>query len=178
MTVYASIGSISNCTLREADLLTAFANELEQLTSDFFDELEQDTIDDNRQLVNDARACLDDRGELLADEQLPDPEEPSGCIGALIDALESFAPPYCYFGGREDDGADFGFWIGRDSLRDGIYHGDVMQMNAGDDVLAELRIFAEDKARLPDHIMSMTDHGNVTLYSITDVKLTEIWSVV
>lgn len=82
----ATIGSISTGTLRNEDLLEAFANELERITG---------------------KAAL-------PDEQVPfnemDIDIQNDIILHLQDALNDYAPPFCYFGTLEGDGADFGFW--------------------------------------------------------------------
>ena len=87
----AQVGSISHGTLRNEDLLEAFAYELACLAD----------IDDKQaaELVRDARAVTDF-----------DSEQASELVEALLDALNELAPAFCYFGTHEGDGSDFGFW--------------------------------------------------------------------
>jgi hypothetical protein len=98
-----SIGTISHGTLRAADLLEAFADEL-------------DRIEPDHDLADEARAALTlmnagwTRLEAL--------DETSELVNALQDALSEHAPPYCYFGASEGDGSDFGFWPSMDAIKE------------------------------------------------------------
>lgn len=98
----AAVGSISHGTLRTPDLLEAFANELEWLTTSA------------NELVEEARAVLTlDRAGW---SELADSEEASDLVSSMVDALNELAPAYCYFGANEGDGSDFGFWPSMDSI--------------------------------------------------------------
>ena len=133
-----SIGSISHGTLRSVDLLETFADELNRCSAD-------------HALVIEARTMLD-----AWDDN--EPEEASELIGELQDALQEYAPPYCYFGAHEGDGSDFGFWP---------------DMYAIDD-LPKFNDCTPDE--LPDDdFVVVNDHGNVTLYN-RDGQ--EIWAIV
>ena len=143
------IGSISTGTLRTEDLLEAFAAELDGLRG---------TSRSHYQLVFDAqnRYYLDDG----RDER---EEEAAEIVNELIDALNEYAPPFCYFGALEGDGADFGFWPDVDALEE------------------EMR-YAEDTADadtkyLPDSnvLVQVSDHGNVM---VMDMNHKELWSCV
>jgi len=115
--VKATIGTISHGTLRPEDLLRAFADELEYLDAD----------GKYAELIAEARAGDD-------------------VVAELEDALNEFAPPYCYFGAHPSDGADFGFWPDMDAI-------------------AELPLVA-DPADVPEgtECAFVNDHGNVTVY--------------
>ena len=86
-------------------------------------------------------------------------------LESLFEALNLIAPSYCYFGALEGDGADFGFWIDWDSLRD------------DEDVLR-----VSDTSEVPDtytgDVLHVNDHGNATLYHANCGELTEIWACV
>ena len=98
----ATVGTISHGTLRTPDLLEAFANELEWLTTSA------------NELVEEARAVLTlDRAGW---SELVDSEEGSELVTSLVDALNDLAPAYCYFGAHEGDGSDFGFWPSMESI--------------------------------------------------------------
>lgn len=89
-------GSISTATLRNEDLLKAFADTLEHLLNTHLK-----TPDDEAytKLVKASRQCD------------PDSEEASSLINEeLFDALDAFAPEGYYFGAHPGDGSDFGFW--------------------------------------------------------------------
>lgn len=82
----AEIGTISHGTMREADLIPAFASELERLAG---------------------RTALVVEAESLDDFES---ETASWILDELFDALHDEAPAGCYFGSHPGDGSDFGFW--------------------------------------------------------------------
>ena len=94
---YATPGSIITGTLRNEDLLTAFADALEDYVMRN-PELPLKHREAATALVWEAR------------EISPDALDASEVIADLIDALQEFAPPGHCFGSHEGDGADFGFW--------------------------------------------------------------------
>lgn len=128
----ASVGSISHGTLRTIDLLVAFADELEYL-------------DANRtyaELIAEARARA-------SSETAAESDDAGDVVAELTDALNEFAPPYCYFGAHPGDGSAFGFWPDMDSIE-------------------ELPRVA-DPADVPEggtgeECAFVNDHGNVTVY--------------
>ena len=155
----AIIGSVSTGTLRDQDLLRAFADTLDSL---------QFLGAGGSLLVRDARnqadildgedffGVLRGKAEIYADDVISD----------LQDALQEYAPPYCYFGAHPGDGADFGFWPCIDNL-----NSDARSCAAcPSDVLK-----VDDTSEAPSYVMHVNDHGNVTLYR---VELIEEWSVV
>ena len=162
MTGKATIGSISSGTLRDQDLLEAFAGELEQL----------EPIENYRpagpsaELIEQACELI----ELLDDDDLI--REPRGeaeikageVIAELHDALDGHALPYCYFGAIEGDGAEFGFWPCIESLEQDAFNCPACPM----DVLK-----VNDTVEVPSYVMRVNDHGNVTLYR---VELIEEWA--
>ena len=98
----AQLGSISTGTMRYHDLIPVFAGELERL-------------DNEGKYVG-----LIDRCNALTDEDyesndIDTIEEIGDLSENLFDALDSFAPPYAYFGSHEGDGSDYGFWISWDA---------------------------------------------------------------
>ncbi len=98
---YANFGTVSHATLRNEDLLPAFADELERLAR------AGKCLKLYRDLIREARN-LDPGHDVRAAEVLDD----------LSEALSNFAPPYFYFGAHEGDGSDFGFWLGSSALED------------------------------------------------------------
>lgn len=137
------IGSVSSGTLRPEDLIPVFADLLEELDTD-------KTYED---LVAEAREWVDSEDENESSDDIG-----IELVNELIDALNEFAPLYCYFGAHPDDPADFGFWIDTYAILEGRY----------DRKLVTVR-------NLPEHILYENDHGNMTLYR---VELQEEWSVV
>lgn len=142
----AAIGSISHGTLRTEDLLSEFSSELDwqfRKNGNYF------SLPENREegrkfheLSGEAQDQYEEDGETLKDE-----EAASWLVESLSDALQSFAPPYCYFGSHEGDGSDFGFWPSHDSIE-------------------ELPTVEDSDAakELGEDCKSVNDHGNVTVY--------------
>ena len=99
----AQLGSISTGTMRYHDLIPVFAGELERL-------------DNEGKYVG-----LIDRCNALTDEDyesndIDTIEKISFILNEdLFEALNEFAPAYCYFGSHEGDGADYGFWTSWDA---------------------------------------------------------------
>jgi hypothetical protein len=148
------LGTISHGTLRPEDLIPAFAAELARITE--FD------ID---------RADTDYCGLIIEAQEIEDFDD-DDCrevLANLEDALNTFAPDYCYFGACPGDGADFGFWLCED-----------WQQQAEDDGV----LFVSDLAEVPEDfpgglIAHVNDHGNAALYlqDYTGARR-EVWSVV
>jgi hypothetical protein len=158
-----TLGTISHGTMRPEDLIPTFADELERIARGDAQQMkacapliaEARAIDWNAQQgMNDDPCC-----EVLAD---------------LEDALNGFAPDYCYFGAHPGDGADFGFWLSED-----------WEQQARDDGV----LFVDDLSEVPDDYQGMVayvnDHGNATLYAYDGTNHAigkhaprEVWSVV
>ena len=137
MITKATIGSISHGTLRNEDLLDVFATELQRL---------QGHADEN---IASAFWHLDNA---------PDAEHASELINeTLFDALNDYAPPFCYFGTLEGDGADFGFWPDHVAIGELISDSDCIK-DAGP--LDQNRIYINIEECL--HI-EVNDHGNITI---------------
>jgi hypothetical protein len=103
MTYKATVGTISHGTLRAADLLESFADELARL------EPGNDLVDEARAVIT-----LDRAGW----SNLVDSEEASDLLTSLVDALNEHAPAYCYFGTTDGDGSDFGFWPSMEAIEE------------------------------------------------------------
>ncbi len=151
MTSFAYIGSVSSGTMRPEDLIPRFLYVLGQLDKPAHDALVEEYED-------------------VLDSDDPDAEQQDYALEALFDALDQCAPPYCYFGSHEGDGADYGFWISWDSLNEDTDNefGPVVKVNAGDEWPNPLPDGAE-------FVLEVNDHGNATLLTATDE---EVWSVV
>jgi len=134
-----TLGSISSGTLRTEDLLDAFAFELEyQIQRDEALYLTPSIRDALLKCVADAKEITDF-----------DSDEAADMVNELIDQLNEYAPPYCYFGAHFGDGADFGFWPHWDAIDE------LPTVDNGDDAKA-----------LGEDCKAVNDHGNVTLYNM------------
>lgn len=141
----ATIGSISTGTLPKEDLLQAFADELERIR----------TSGEYQQDINEARDYLD--GNIEYDN--PD-EIASEIVNDLQDALNEYAPPFCYFGSLEGDGADFGFWPDHEAIQELIRES---QMSKGTKPLDQSVEYINVEQSL--HIL-VNDHGNITISTL------------
>lgn len=162
---YPPLGTVSEGTMRPEDLIPTFMDVFREyapgLVRDL--ELEEPIYDDSA-------------------EEYIDPEAASEFVDRLFDALRSIAAPYTYFGASKGDGADYGFWPSLESLEeDARYHDGVIKVNDGDEweYVDDGRIVVNGgRCGLApiDYVMSVSDHGNVTLYDAHTRK--EIWGVV
>ena len=87
-----TIGTLIHGTLRDEDLLPAFADELERVAP-----------------------RISAHATLLSDARNPEPfihaaYTTADIVNDLMDALTEFAPSHMYFGSIEGDGSDFGWW--------------------------------------------------------------------
>ena len=143
------LGSISHGTLRTEDLLEAFHSTIESLQA-------QQAKDEGTPIV------LADDGYMDGNEPYSDEE----LLTIYTEQLESFCPPFVYFGTLEGDGSDFGFWVDRDAIQEAIDPTScLVSINANGDYVLE-----EDGV-----IVQVSDHGNVT---VMDLERNVIWSVV
>lgn len=147
------IGSISDGTLRNQDLLESFIWELRHLGH----RSTKLTRIENRY----ERAI---NGEFGEDDAYFTDESANFDLEDLTNMLQEHALPYMYFGAHCGDGSDFGFWLDEDL--DSVYDG--------------LRI--DDLDRVPANyrgeVMYINDHGNMTLYWKNRKGFKEIWSLV
>ena len=162
----ARIGSISHGTLRTNDLLGTFMGELESLAFLSGEYLSQnhEARDRFANLVGEAQDCFDEDGEEIDEEKYDVAEELVN--ETLPDALQEFAPPYCYFGAHPGDGSDFGFWPCEiEDIKEQVeFSSTTSQECPPDDFEGEW--------------LHINDHGNCTLYVRNDGDDKEIWSIV
>lgn len=171
---YAAIGSISSGTMRPEDLIPAFIEALDNLKEELSLSLKVGASFEETEDVKQRVSQLDD---LLADieqnqHKIPnyfDSEDAMYDLNeTLFDALQEFAPPYCYFGSHPGDGADFGFWPSQDAIDDATYDGESLAVS--------------DLSEVPNDyvgdVIHVTDHGNTTLYVAENGELTELWAFV
>ena len=154
------IGSVSHGTLRTENLLSAFADELERLL-----DANPETNPGNwYDLIQEANDILDTETEEIIAMVLVGSTE---LVSDLQDALDELAPDYCYFGPTERDGSDFGFWPAWGSIEAAVRDGELLKLNAGDEISGDWY----------GPVMFVTDHGNVTM-GYTVPSFVETWSCV
>jgi len=143
-----ALGSVSEGTLRNQDLLPAFLDALEEHDKATADKIESDVPE---------TAWSDDNDPFW------ESEECGWIIEELFDQLNNHCPPYVTFGAHPGNGSCFGFWPDIDGLAEDE-----------DDVL-NVEEFPDNVPDGVDYVAIVTDHGNVTLY---DRNRTELWSCV
>ena len=148
-----SIGSVSSGTLRHEDLIPAFLDCL----GDLGDEGETSNGDNIADMLVEIESRSGFKGYYESDESEYDLE-------SLFYSLNDFAPPYCYFGAHQGDGADFGFWPDWDAIEelDGLRVADTSEVPSG----------------FTGEVLHVNDHGNTTLYVAERGELTEVWAIV
>jgi hypothetical protein len=148
---YLPIGCVSEGTLRTEDLIDAFDETLRGVDVSRADEIEREYGEGE-----------DYRGDKY-----------EWWLEALQDALEERCPAYTQFGALEGDGACFGVWIDWYALECDERDGTVRRVDAGDGFPA-----LDGLPDGPQYVLSVTDHGNATLYAAAGTEWREVWSVV
>lgn len=143
-----SVGTWSEGTLRTEDLLEAALDMARSVgyESDRTEEAEHalDAIIEGDDHGCTSEVCAAD----YADE----------CFSDLADALEEFAPIYCYIGMTEGDGACFGVWPDHDAIDEAI-----RTSHKIDEGIRESRDAAYYNAN-DGVIIEVSDHGNVEVW--------------
>lgn len=156
--VYYPIGSISSGTLRDEDLLSAFAGELDSLASRKDTAVSAKIRRAHRALAAEAESFDPETADFDAGELIAD----------LMAALQEYAAPYFYFGTLEGDGAEFGFYVSPDIFEQ---HGCFDGLRVADT--------AEVPRNYRGEVLHVTDHGNATLYVANGRgHLREVWAIV
>jgi len=146
-----AIGTVIHGTLRDQDLLPAFADELERVGGP---ELDYD-LRNGSELIAEARQLVE-IGFTYAEFN---GETSSECVNELMDALQDYAPVHMYFGSIEGDGADFGWWP-----------------TDPRDTCETVCIDDENVIDIECNIhINVNDHGNVT---VSELRGAVIWAAV
>ena len=160
---YAPIGSISHGTLREQDLLHAFASALNQCL-----DINNHSNATHEQLCREAwdHSAIMDCPAPGADQGRWQ-EQAQELITQLEDALCEYAPPFCYFGAHEGDGSDFGFWPSDEMIEDAIVEQALLKVG--------------DLSEIPEgytgYVLVVNDHGNMEFYEAV-ISYRPLFSVV
>lgn len=156
VTTFNYLGSISSGTMKVEDLLPTFLDVLKDIAPEAHAEMMEDaTLAD----------ALDaDYYDDWTDDQR---EAAEYTLNSLFDKLNEAAPPYCSFGAHEGDGADYGFWIAWDSINNAVTDGELLKV--------------DDLSDVPDgyrgEVLSVNDHGNATLWTVSHDGWREVWSI-
>lgn len=145
------IGQISEATLRMEDLIPALLWDLKRLR----------LTRQERSIVNTVAAAAeqDEDREYWQETAHEDYED-------LCTIAEAHCPDYAYFGSTDGDGACIGVWPIMPDENDE----DVFRMSAGNEFSSVPGVFG--------YVLSVTDHGNCTLYRRTGTRWIEVWAVV
>lgn len=138
----ASVGTISHGTLKTEDLIIALSDELRRLAP------EHDMVKECEAIQTLWAAGWTEIYET------PEAQE---TLEALMNAMDDYAPPYCYFGTNEGDGSDFGYWPNMESINE----------------LPNVDHAAIADYPYEDH-KYVNDHGNVTVYGADGSVLLEL----
>lgn len=167
VTQYLPIGSVSHGTMRPEDLIPAFLEALDNAKESY-------SFDDSvPELDRVARiAQLDtEMGEIERRRESSGYYNSEDChydLEWLVDILSEFAPSYCEFCSHEGDGADYGCWPNWYIIIDDIHDGTLLKV--------------DDMSDVPDDhtgdVIHVNDHGNATLYSVTNGNAQEVWVIV
>jgi len=143
------LGTIIHATMRPEDLIPAFMDALKEYNPERVVHFGDVDFDDIEQWVEDH------------------PEEASWTLEDLFNYLEEVAPPFCYFGSKEGDGSDYGFWLSTDSVEQARVDG---ELPSGGEI--------PDPSTVKEgQFLQVSDHGNATLYVLRP-QWFEAWGIV
>ena len=146
------LGSYSHGTLRDEDLADTLRDML-------------------RSMEHDDSALLSDLDAIVEDSHM---DYASEVIDDAIDALQEYAPPFCYVGFHEGDGSDLGVWLDHDAFESACRDGEILKVADSSEIDARNREEVASHA----YIAIVSDHGNVSLYTVKVTLGEEVLSVV
>ena len=82
-------------------------------------------------------------------------------LADLYNILDFYAPPYCYLGSLEGDGACIGVWLAQDAIDEALAEGEIAR---NDEPMGQAL-----------YRLVVSDHGNMTLYTRQG---REVWGIV
>lgn len=142
MTTFTLLGTVSHGTLRYQDLIPAFLDVLTRLDAEKADKIRggiptEAFEDDNHEF------WLSEEASYILNED-------------LFDELNNHAPDFVYFGAIEGDGADFGFWMDYDGIREALRNNEA--------------IISEEPPTAPPE-----DEVNIVFVGANEYDITSMW---
>lgn len=152
------LGSVSHGDLGE--IITECFDLLEE-TSESYAQSIRDNYYENDRILLELRWCHEIPTELEDDAQ--------ELLEAIVNALQDFCPPYCYFGSLPSDTSDYGVWFNSDEFDEACRSGEVVMII--DTPPTEI-----DCLTCPDayYFAAVTDHGNLTVWSSDRMTVLEM----
>jgi hypothetical protein len=166
-------GSYSHGTLRACDLASTLADMLRDMQHDDSALLaDLDAIAEHGD-CDDLDECdaLDDSARDALRETLESADE---MISDAMDVLQDYAPPFCYVGFHEGDGSDLGVWFNHDAFEEACRDGEILKLSDS----SELDDMPKADIAAFDYIAIVSDHGNVSLYTVKVSLGDEVFSIV
>jgi hypothetical protein len=172
-----NVGSVSHATMRPEDLIPCFLDELKR---------QEDLSEGDKALIAEIKHRMETNTEPCADGKpglrlrkangkfatYYESTAVDYDLEALFDALESYSPPFMYFGAHPNDGADYGWWLSEEWKEQLVEEGGIKVV---------------DTSKIPPdfkggYVAEVNDHGNVTLWQCSPAAggflLEEVWSIV
>jgi hypothetical protein len=150
-----SIGSYSRGTLRNEDIAATLR---EMLLSQGYAESET--------LAQELAAIADDEGR--------DTCHDSDVICEAFDAVQEYAPEFCYVGMPEGDGSDLGVWFDSDAFEEACRSGEILKISDS----SEIEDMAKEDLASYNYFAVVSDHGNVTLHTVQVTLGDEVFSII
>jgi hypothetical protein len=151
------LGTLIEATLKPEDLIPAFHDELVRLSGG-----------NDHLVVKEAFDLMAEWGTETPDWTVPEHELMSEVLNDLQDALQEYAPVFCYFGAIEGDGADFGFWMDSQAFEEARQYAEVWDQDSE-------YAFSEDNGVW----IHVNDHGNIAILTDNNGEPGEIiWDAV
>jgi hypothetical protein len=166
-------GSYSHGTLRDSDLAETLADMLRAMRHD-----DAATVNDLDMIAEygdcDDLDDLEDLDDAARDKLRETLEYASEVVSEAMDALQEYAPPFCYVGMHEGDGSDLGVWFMPEAFEEACHDGSVLKLSDS----AELDTIAPAALDGVDYIAIISDHGNISLYRPKVALGEEVFSIV
>ena len=104
--------------------------------------------------------------EIGSEEELNIGKEKEWLYAEIVQTIEEALPSYFYYGSTEGDGADIGIWPDWPGVEEDIRCKEIEKY----DNLPE--------SKTTDYVVTVTDHGNVTLWVWDEKEYVEVWGIV